>query len=81
MRWRKPMADVIYDERAAGAYIGGTDSPISARTLQRWRQRGFGPKFLRVGNSIRYRQSDLDEWLSDRIAQSTALGSHRPIDG
>jgi Helix-turn-helix domain len=68
----KPMADVIYDERAAGAYIGGADSPISERTFQRWRQRGFGPKFLRVGNQIRYRQRDLDEWLSDRVAQSTA---------
>ena len=72
MRWRKPMADVIYDERAAGAYIGGTDSPISARTFQRWRQRGLGPKFLRVGNQIRYRQRDLDHWLEGRIAQSTA---------
>lgn len=66
------MADVIYDERGAGAYIGGADRPISARTFQRWRQRGFGPKFLRVGTQIRYRQRDLDEWLSDRVAQSTA---------
>jgi len=66
------MVDMIFDERAAGAYIGGADSPISARTFQRWRQRGFGPKFLRVGSQIRYRQRDLDDWLSGRIAQSTA---------
>jgi len=28
---------VLYDEEAAGKYIGGTDSPVSSRTLQRWR--------------------------------------------
>ena len=66
------MPDPIFDERAAGVYLGGTDRPISPRTFQRWRQRGLGPKFCRVGIQIRYRQSDLDTWLSSRIAQSTA---------
>jgi hypothetical protein len=67
-----PISDPIFDEKAAGMYVGGSDRPISARTFQRWRQRGFGPKFLRVGNQIRYRQRDLDDWLSARTAQSTA---------
>jgi len=66
------MSDPIFDERAAGIYLGGADRPISPRTFQRWRQRGLGPKFFRVGIQIRYRQSDLEKWLSSRIAQSTA---------
>jgi hypothetical protein len=66
------MAGVIYDERGAGIYVGGNDKPVSPRTFQRWRQRGVGPKFLRVGNQIRYRKEDLDRWLEGRVAQSTA---------
>jgi hypothetical protein len=65
------MADQIFDERGAGLYLGGTAHPISARSLQRWRQDGRGPKFVRVGNLIRYRASDLEGWLSKRVARST----------
>ena len=67
-----PVADTIFDEKGAGRYVGGEAKPISPRTFQRWRQQGLGPKFCRVGNQIRYRQRDLDEWLVGRIAQSTA---------
>ena len=45
---------------------------LSKRALQRLRQRGIGPKFCRIGVQVRYRQRDLDEWLSGRIAQSSA---------
>jgi len=54
-----PMGHTIFEERGAGAYLGGDDKPISPRTLQRWRQQGLGPKFCRIGNQIRYRQCDL----------------------
>jgi hypothetical protein len=40
--------------------------------VQRWRQQGRGPRFVRVGSQIRYHVSDLDEWLSTRMALSTA---------
>jgi hypothetical protein len=70
-----PTASVrieLFDERGAGLYVGGTDCPISPRTMQRWRQQGTGPRFLRVGNLVRYRRADLDQWLSTRIARCTA---------
>jgi hypothetical protein len=66
------MAVNIFDERAAGVYLGGADRPISPRTFQRWRQRGCGPKFMRIGNQIRYAESDLKTWLASRVAQSTS---------
>ena len=31
----------------------------SVRTLQRWRQAGNGPAFLRIGGSVFYRNSDI----------------------
>jgi len=36
---------------------------VSVRTLERWRQVGTGPAFVRVGRSPRYRRSDIDAWL------------------
>jgi len=32
---------------------------ISERTLEAWRWRGRGPKFLRIGGRIRYRVEDV----------------------
>jgi excisionase family DNA binding protein len=46
---------------------------LSKRTLERLRVSGLGPKFVKCGGrSIRYRQSDLDEWISRRIVGSTS---------
>jgi excisionase family DNA binding protein len=36
---------------------------VSLRTLERWRQEGTGPAFIRVGRSPRYRRADIDAWL------------------
>ena len=35
-------------------------------TLERWRQIGIGPDYIRVGRLIRYKQSAIDRWLSDQ---------------
>lgn len=34
----------------------------TTRTLQRWRAEDYGPHFLRLGGSIRYRLSDIVEY-------------------
>jgi excisionase family DNA binding protein len=36
---------------------------VSLRTLERWRQEGTGPAFIRIGRFPRYRRSDIDAWL------------------
>jgi excisionase family DNA binding protein len=36
---------------------------ISVRTLQAWRIKLAGPRFVRVGRAIRYRRSDLTAWI------------------
>jgi len=39
---------------------------MSPWTLLRWRQIGVGPKYSRLlGRSIRYRKSDLDQWMRE----------------
>ena len=42
------------------------------KTLERWRSDGYGPRWLKVGRSIRYRESDLQEWLESRVVGALA---------
>jgi predicted DNA-binding transcriptional regulator AlpA len=53
-----------------------TDIEVAARlkikpnTLKDWRWRGIGPCFIRFGDRcVRYRWSDVDAWLDQRIQQ------------
>lgn len=39
---------------------------MSIATVRRWRLFGRGPRFLKLGASVRYRTEDLDLWL-DRL--------------
>lgn len=66
------MSDTQYDESGAGRYLGGNERPIPPRTLQRWRQEGTGPAFLKIGRLIRYRQRDLDDFLDRSVRASTS---------
>jgi predicted DNA-binding transcriptional regulator AlpA len=45
---------------------------LSERTLERFRVSGIGPKFLRMGKSIRYRLSDVEAWIASRVVGSTS---------
>jgi excisionase family DNA binding protein len=45
---------------------------LSERTLERLRCSGLGPKFARCGRSIRYRLTDLDDWIASRVCGSTS---------
>ena len=49
---------------------------LSARTLERLRVSGTGPKFVRLGHSIRYRQQDLDAHVAARVVASTSEKEH-----
>jgi predicted DNA-binding transcriptional regulator AlpA len=45
---------------------------LSERTLERLRVSGAGPKFVRLGKSVRYRLVDLEEWIASRVVGSTS---------
>jgi predicted DNA-binding transcriptional regulator AlpA len=36
---------------------------LSVATLRAWRHRGRGPRFLRLGRSVRYLPSDLEDFV------------------
>jgi len=62
------MDEKVMTEKQASDYL-----QLTTRTLQAWRYRGGGPKYIRVSSKcVRYRQSDIDKWLASRIASSTS---------
>jgi len=49
---------------------------LSIETLAQWRSQRRGIPFVKVSrNCVRYRQSDLDRWLEERIVSVVAGGT------
>ena len=45
---------------------------VARQTLAIWRLRGLGPKFVKVGRSVRYRDQDLLAYIESRVRRSTS---------
>ncbi len=41
-------------------------------TLERFRISGDGPAYVKLGGAVRYRRSDLDDWLESCVTRSTS---------
>jgi excisionase family DNA binding protein len=50
--------DKLIGVKELSDYIG-----IPERTLREWNYKGIGPKSYRVGRWLKYRKSEVDEWL------------------
>ena len=68
--------DRLFDTRSACVYIAGDEKPLQVNTLEIWRVQGVGPRYIKVGRFVRYRQSDLDAWLESRTRTSTSQHTH-----
>ncbi len=44
----------------------------SERTVERWRQDGTGPKFIKAGRRVLYSRKAIDEWLEFHEYESAA---------
>lgn len=42
---------------------------VPVKTVYVWRSAGRGPRGIRVGKHVRYRQGDVDFWLDQRADQ------------
>jgi hypothetical protein len=57
----------LLTEAEAAAYLR-----VRPRTLQDWRVRAVGPRFVRYsGRGVRYRMADLGAWLASKERTST----------
>lgn len=56
----------LLNDGEAAAQIG-----VSPRTMKRWRYQNTGPTWIRAGlKVIRYRQTDIEAWLTARTMAS-----------
>ena len=44
---------------------------ISARTLERWRSIGWGPRYIKIGGRVVYRVEDILEYEAEHLYEST----------
>lgn len=45
---------------------------METSTLAQWRYKGYGPKFVKLGRKIFYRQQDIDAFIDANVHQSTS---------
>ena len=60
--------DPLRNEIETAEYLGG----ISVKTVQKWRWKGEGPRFTKLGGRVLYRQSDLDAFIIAGLRTSTS---------
>jgi len=58
--------------KQAAAYLN-----LAVSSLAKWRVDGVGPRFIKMGSAVRYRRTDLDDWVHARVQSSTSAG--RPL--
>ena len=65
----------LLTERQVARILG-----VSVRTVQGWRLRGGGPRYYKLGRSVRYSRSDVEEFLRRQLrrstSRSTVVGKH-----
>ncbi len=63
---------ILLTTQQAAEYLGGVNSPLSPRTLERWRIEGKGPDPIKIGRLVRYDQAVLDAWLKTQTRSNTS---------
>jgi hypothetical protein len=59
--------ETYYRSTEAAAYLRTSPSTMAKRRLY-----GTGPRYCRIGRAIRYRKSDLDDFMTANAASSTS---------
>jgi len=45
---------------------------LKAKTLARWRWAGCGPRFMKIGEAVRYAENDLQAFIKAGLRMSTS---------
>jgi predicted DNA-binding transcriptional regulator AlpA len=64
---QQQIAEPLLTEKQAAAYLN-----MAVKTLQNWRWRGVGPRYVKIGDLVRYRKADLDEFVLSNLRTSTS---------
>lgn len=61
-----PTPTSVFTTPEAAIYL-----KIKTATLEQWRWNGNGPRFIKLSRSVRYRRSDLDDFMNSRVFENT----------
>lgn len=59
------------DERALSETEVAQRLGVSSFTVRAWRQRGHGPRFMKMGRAVRYRPEDVDAFKEMALVDPT----------
>jgi predicted DNA-binding transcriptional regulator AlpA len=74
------MTDVL-DEPLLNPQQAAPELKVLAATLAAWRNRGQGPRYVKIGKLIFYRPSDLREWVKSRVTEPVLRPTRRAVSG
>jgi predicted DNA-binding transcriptional regulator AlpA len=57
----------LLDTHAAAAYLG-----LATQTIEIFRLKGNGPRFVKMGRAVRYDRADLDSYIETNKRRSTS---------
>ncbi|OBF56718.1 hypothetical protein A5756_10515 [Mycobacterium sp. 852002-53434_SCH5985345] len=63
-----PAPSASVESAVAAPMIG-----VEPQTLKLWRRKGIGPRYVKFGNRIRYRVSDIEAWLAAHTVEPNRL--------
>ena len=69
------------EERHLNVYQLSKRWGLSPKTLERWRQRGVGPLFLKIGGHVVYRLCDIEAYEQRQLHQITTKDPGVPLTG
>ncbi len=62
------MTKQLLDTHNAAKYLGD----LRPNTLEGWRVKGIGPRWMKIGKLVRYDIAELDAYLTAQTRQSTS---------
>jgi predicted DNA-binding transcriptional regulator AlpA len=65
--------DAALNEAQVAEFLG-----VSVRTLQAWRVRGGGPRYVKIGRSVRYQRRELVAFQQSHTVSSTTEADALP---
>jgi predicted DNA-binding transcriptional regulator AlpA len=73
-----PLADILSEnpgwlDEAISTRVASRLTGVSVCTLETWRSRGGGPKFIKIGaKMVRYQRRSLLEWMASQERRNTS---------
>ena len=58
-------AEPLWDTAELAEYLSSIGIRVTVAALRVWRNRGTGPRWLKVGHRVYYRREHIQEWLRE----------------